>query len=161
MPGPAPTPFPLRVLKGNPSKRPLRRGFEPERPSEPPDCPSFLVGHAADEWHRIAAGLHRFGLLTAVDVMPLAAYCVSYARWREASEALAKMAERDPVASGLLIKSADGSPRQNPLARVAADAAGDMVRYAAEFGFSPAARARLAAGPFGQPPPGKFDGLLA
>jgi hypothetical protein len=36
-----------------------------------------------------------------------------------------------------------------------------MVRYASEFGMSPAARARIAAGAGFEPPPGKFDGLLA
>jgi hypothetical protein len=36
-----------------------------------------------------------------------------------------------------------------------------MIRFAAEFGFTPAARARLANG-IGVPPrPGKFGGLLA
>jgi hypothetical protein len=34
-----------------------------------------------------------------------------------------------------------------------------MVKYASQFGFTPVARARIAAGPFNQPP-GKFDGLL-
>jgi len=46
--------------------------------------------------------------------------------------------------------------------RVAREAAADMVRYASEFGMTPVARARLAAGPHGEPPGGgKFDGLLA
>jgi len=35
-----------------------------------------------------------------------------------------------------------------------------MVRYAAEFGFSPAAGARIAAGVYEPPPGGKFDGLI-
>jgi hypothetical protein len=30
-----------------------------------------------------------------------------------------------------------------------------MVRYAGEFGLTPVARSRLAAGPFGQPPGGE------
>jgi phage terminase small subunit len=37
-----------------------------------------------------------------------------------------------------------------------------MIRFAGEFGLTPVARARLAAGRLGQPPSGgKFDGLLA
>jgi phage terminase small subunit len=35
-----------------------------------------------------------------------------------------------------------------------------MLRFAAEFGMTPAARARLAGGPFDQRPGGKFDGLI-
>jgi hypothetical protein len=38
--------------------------------------------------------------------------------------------------------------------------AADMVRYAGEFGFSPAARARIAAGPGSVQPASKFDGLF-
>jgi P27 family predicted phage terminase small subunit len=87
--------------------------------------------------------LHQLCLLTALDVMPLAAYCAAY--WREATEALAPVAERDPVTAGLLITTAESNARANPLARIAAEAAGDMVRYAGEFGFSPAARARTPA----------------
>jgi hypothetical protein len=77
MPGSRPTPVPLKLLRGNPGKRPLKRGFEPPQPPLPPDPPKFLTGDALEEWHRIAAGLHLFGLLTKVDVSPLAAYCVS------------------------------------------------------------------------------------
>jgi P27 family predicted phage terminase small subunit len=147
------------VLRGNPSKRPLRRGFEPERPAEPLEPPSFLAGYAADEWYRVASALHPLGLLTVLDVMPLAAYCEAYARWRTASEVLARMAANDPTTRALLVKRPDGSPARNPLVRIAADAAADMVRYAGEFGFSPAARARISAGVAFEPP-SKFDGLL-
>jgi P27 family predicted phage terminase small subunit len=160
MPGPAPTPIPLRVLRGNPSKRPFRRGLEPERPAEPPGCPDFLVGYACDEWHRVAGGLHQLGLLSVLDVMPLAAYCEAYARWRTAEEVLARVAANDPTTHGLLVKRRDGNDARNPLVKIAADAAADMVKYAAAFGFSPAARARIAAG-VSYEPPSKFDGLLA
>jgi len=38
-----------------------------------------------------------------------------------------------------------------------ADAASDMVRFAAEFGMTAAARSRLVAGIHGQPGPSKFE----
>jgi P27 family predicted phage terminase small subunit len=161
MSGPPPTPIPLRVLRGNPGKRPFRRGLEPERPAEPPPAPSFLRGYAADEWHRVAPGLPQLRLLSQLDVMPLAAYCEAYARWREAEEALRKVAERDPTTHGLLVRSQLGDARTNPLVKISRLAAADMVRYAAEFGFSPAARARIAAGVAYEPGPSKFEGLLA
>jgi P27 family predicted phage terminase small subunit len=162
MSGPPPTPTVLRLMRGNPGKRPIRPEPQPPRTAEPPEPPSFLVGHAADEWWRVAPVLHQMGLLSQLDVAALAAYCVAYTRWRQAEEALAKMAEKDPVTGGMLIKGALGDARVNPLARVAANAARDMVAFASQFGMTAAARARIAAGPFGQPPgPGKFDGLLA
>jgi P27 family predicted phage terminase small subunit len=162
MPGPPPTPLHLRLLRGNPSKTAIRAEPEPAREPICPDPPTFIVGYAADEWWRVAPELHRLGLLRVTDTMPLAAYCVCYARWRTAVETLARMAETDPVTHALLIKSADGNPRRNALVKIAADAASDMVSYARDFGMTPVARSRLAAG-IGGPPPsgGKFDGLLA
>ena len=119
-----------------------------------------MVGYAADEWWRVAGELHRLGLLTVLDVMPLAAYCESYKNWRRAVETMHAMAA--PDTSGLLVKRADGNPAPNPLIGIARKAAADMVRYAAEFGMSPAARARISAGVGYEPPPGgnKFDGLI-
>lgn len=90
MPGPAPTPIQLRVLRGDPSRRPLRRGIEPEAPPDVPEAPPFLQSHALDEWWRVPPGLHALGLLTSLDVGPLAAYCVAYARWRQAEGPLAR-----------------------------------------------------------------------
>jgi phage terminase small subunit len=53
----------------------------------------------------------------------------------------------------------NGNAIQNPLIGTANKAASDMVRYAAEFGMTPSARARISA----QPPGGagsKFHGLI-
>jgi hypothetical protein len=44
----------------------------------------------------VAPQLHVLGLLTAIDVMVLAAYCQACGRWQQAEDALAAMAERDP-----------------------------------------------------------------
>ncbi len=108
----------------------------------------------------MAPELHRLRLLTRVDVASLAAYCYAYGQWRLAAEALARMADRDEAMHGLLIKGTDGNARRNPLVKIAADAADDMLRFAGEFGLTPVARTRLAAGGFGPSPPSKFDGLL-
>ena len=165
MRGPPPTPTHLRLLRGNPSKRPIKPEPEPMRSEEVPEAPSFVTGYAAEEWRRVAPELHRLRLLTVLDVMPLAAYCQSYSRWRTAEEVLAEVAKRDPLTNGLLIKRADGNAGANPLVRIAANAAADMISFAGHFGMSPAARARISAGighePPGGRPPSKFDGLLA
>jgi P27 family predicted phage terminase small subunit len=162
MPGPKPTPTHLKLIRGNPGKRPIRPEPQPAQTAEVPEPPSFLTGYAADEWWRVAPELYRLGLLTLVDVMPLAAYAQAYADWRTASEALAKMREKDPVTGALLVKGDGGSPMQNPLVKIVARAADDMVSFAGHFGMSPAARARISAGIGYEPPggPGKFDGLL-
>jgi P27 family predicted phage terminase small subunit len=161
MPGPKPTPTHLKLLRGNPGHQKLNRNEpQPQVPAEVPEPPPFVQGHAADEWWRVAPELHALKLLSALDVMLLATYCQAYAHWRTAEEKLREMAARDPVTSGLLVKTASGDAAQNPLVGIARRAAADMVRYASEFGMSPAARARISAGVGFEPPPGKFDGLL-
>jgi P27 family predicted phage terminase small subunit len=161
-PGPPPQPISLRVLRGNPGKRPLRYGPQPEIPPSPPTPPAFLDEFARGEWGRIAQQLHRLHLLSCIDLMPLAAYCQAYSRWRTAEVMLLEAARKDPATHGFLVKAAEGHLRASPLVRIARDSAADMVRYAGEFGMTPVARARIAAGPLGEPPGGsKFDGLIA
>jgi phage terminase small subunit len=81
MPGSRPMPIRLKLLRGNPGRRPVRGSFEPPQPPAPSEPPDFLTGYAREEWDRVAPGLHLFGLLTAVDVMVLGA-CVHGARAR-------------------------------------------------------------------------------
>jgi P27 family predicted phage terminase small subunit len=161
--GPRPTPTHLRVLRGNPDKRPINRPEPmPVVPIEIPPAPEYLIGYAREEWDRIAVELHRLNLLTIVDIQVLAAYCQAFKIWRTATEVFTAMAERDPVTLGLMIKATKtGTALQNPVYLTARQASNDMVRHAAEFGLSPAARARIAAGIYQEKTASKFDGLLA
>jgi P27 family predicted phage terminase small subunit len=156
------TPTRLKVLRGNPGKRRIKPEPEPPEIEVCPEPPAFLAGYAAEEWRRVAPDLHMIGLLRGVDLQVLGGYAQAFAVWRTAVEALAKVAASDPVMHGLLIRAADGTPRRNPLVKVAADAANDMLRFANDLGIGPAARARLAASGW-EPPrqPSKFAGLLA
>jgi P27 family predicted phage terminase small subunit len=160
--GPRPIPTHLKLLRGNPGRQKLNENEpQPEIPPNIPAPPAFLNGYALEEWHRVERELYALKLLTNVDINPLAAYCVAYQRWRDAEEMLHDMAKRDGVTRALLIKGTKGVAVRNPLVAVARQAALDMVRYASEFGLTPAARSRIAAGPFGETPVSKFDGLLA
>jgi phage terminase small subunit len=101
MPNP-PVPFPLKVLRGNPGKRPMRPEPQPEIAADVPEPPSFITGYAADEWWKTAPELHRLGLLTRIDVPALAAYCHAFGQWRMAAESLAKMQANDPIMNGMI-----------------------------------------------------------
>jgi len=150
----------LKLLRGNPAHRPLNKDEpEPSSPAEPPPAPEFLSDYARAEWDRIAVELFRLKLLTVVDIAPLAAYCESFAAWRTAVEKLKEMAARDPDTVALTVKTRHDSVMQNPLFLTMRQAASDMVRYASEFGFTPAARSRINIVE-AQPAPGKFDGLI-
>jgi phage terminase small subunit len=74
---------------------------------------------------------------------------------------LEAIAAGDPVMRGLLIKSPrSGKAQRNPLVKIAADAAADMIRYAGEFGLTAVVRTRLAQGIQSQEK-SKFEGLIA
>jgi P27 family predicted phage terminase small subunit len=152
MPGPPPEHPRLRLLKGNPGKRPARSPPEPTRTEQCPEPPEHLTGHAREVWLELAPELHRLNLLTVLDIGPFSAYCCAYAHWQQAEEALQRSGE-------LTIKTADGHPRVNPLVRIASQAMDVMRRIGAEFGLSPNARLRLS-GINPAPPPSKFDGLI-
>jgi P27 family predicted phage terminase small subunit len=61
----------------------------------------------------------------------------------------------------LVVRKANGDPIQNPLLRTIHDAAAAMARYAAAFGFTPAARSSIIVPREGQGAESKFTGLLS
>src|SRR5262249_36188448 len=153
MPKP-PTPSYLKLLRGNPGKRAIRPEPEPSVPPSLPSPPDFLSDEAREEWRRIGPELFRLKLLTVLDIAPLAAYCQSSSHWVTAERLLRQAAAEDPATRGLTSEGTRG-PVVNPLVRVAARAADDMLRYASEFGMTPVARTRIAAG-IGAEPKSKF-----
>lgn len=159
--GQRPIPTHLKLLRGNPGKQRMHDEPQPEQFSDVPDPPPFISGYAADEWWITATELHRLGLLTKVDVPALAAYCHAFGQWRMAAESLAKMQANDPIMNGMIIKTKYGDAAMNPLVSIVRKHAGDVVRYAAEFGLTPAARSRISSGIHGDNSQSKFAGLLA
>jgi P27 family predicted phage terminase small subunit len=149
--GRKPIPTHLKILRGNRGHQALRPELEPVHESAPmvPEPPVFLSADAKAEWRRVATELYHLGLLTRVDEHPFAAYCQAYGRWVAAEKGIARKAKDDPVCFGLL----------HPLVQVASKACAEMVKYASEFGFTPAARARIAAGIAGSTK-SKFGGLI-
>lgn len=146
--GRKPKPTHLKLVTGNPGKRPLPKAeakVVPALPSPPP----HLSDEAKVEWGRVSEDLFKVGLLSSVDRAALAAYCQAFARWAQAERAIADMAKRDALTGGLMIKTSNGNAIQNPLVGTANKAAADMVRYAAEFGMTPSARSRITAEPPG------------
>ena len=137
-------PAALSLLEGNPGKRKIP--VEPKPPDEQPVPPSHLDKYALEEWNRIADGLIVMGILAGIDQSTLAAYCGAYSRWRSAEEELNKLKNKTPL-DALILKTISGNYIQQPLIGIANKAASDMVRYASEFGMTPAARARLAIDP--------------
>lgn len=156
MRGRKPLPSHLKVIQGNRGKRPVPPEsikVEPTIPMPPP----HLCDDAKVEWGRVSSMLYALKVLSNADIAALAAYCQSYATWKQATEALNAMAANDKLTRGLLIKTTNGNAIQNPLLGIANKAAADMVRYAAEFGMTPSARARIHAGESGPTKEADFE----
>jgi P27 family predicted phage terminase small subunit len=134
MRGRRPKPTRLKLLTGNPGKRPLNMD-EPRPEAVIPDCPLELGPVAKREWDRLAGDLTTLRLLTSLDRAALAAYCGAYAMWAEATEAIQKY--------GSMVKSPSGFPIQSPYVAIANRQTEIMMRIASEFGFTPASRSRI------------------
>ena len=143
MRGRKPTPTYLKEVNGNPGKRPLNTRA-PRPDIRAPSCPRELSPAAKKEWRRLARQLMTLRLMTDLDRAILAAYCQAFALWVEAVAALRKY--------GTMVKSPSGFPMQSPYVAVANKQAELMIRIAAEFGFTPSSRSRIAV-----PPPSLHD----
>lgn len=134
---PVPKPTRLRMLEGNPSKRPLNMN-EPQPPTTALalECPEHLGDIARDEWDLIAPILHRMGLLTDVDRDALAAYCTAYERWMECKKELK---------SGLVMVTPSGYQQQKPQVSMEQQYLKILKDFMHEFGLTPASRSKLIA----------------
>jgi P27 family predicted phage terminase small subunit len=132
--GRKPKPTALKVLEGNPGKRPLNEK-EPQPKRQAPRCPSWLEPEAKKEWKRMAKTLETIGVLTQVDKAAFAGYCQAYARWKEAEEFLTK--------HGTIFKTPSGYIQQVPQVAIARNYLQIMKDFCSEFGLTPAARTRI------------------
>ena len=130
--GPRPKPTALRVLEGNPSKRPLPPN-EPKPPSiSAPAAPLTLDAVGRTEWRRLAPQLQTLGLLTEIDRSALEVCCQIYSELRQL-----RLQRRR------WLRDKD---KRDAIWRVdsALDRKGGLYRqYLAEFGLTPAARTRV------------------
>ena len=117
----------LRKHRTNP-REPRPRDFLGEPPAQ-------LTDGAKDAW-RLAIAYAPPGLLTGLDANILAAWAVAADLFWRAQEGLNK--------TGLLIKSPSGFPMQSPYLAIINKQAQLMGRAAAEMGFTPASRSRVA-----------------
>jgi len=136
MANPRPKPTALKILEGNPGKRPLnKREPKPELALIP--CPEYLKKDkiAYAEWNRIVPELYKLGLLTTVDRAALELYCSQYSVYRRAMETL--------NVEGLISKNARKGDKANPAALIAREAAKVIRSIAIEFGLTPSSRCKI------------------
>ena len=132
--GRKPKPTELKILEGNPGKRPLNLN-EPKPNKKAPKCPDWLSDEAKNEWKRMSKQLEDLGLLTEIDMTSFAGYCQAYARWREAEEFINK--------HGTIVKTPSGYWQQVPQVSIAQTYLKIMNRFCEQFGLTPSSRSRI------------------
>jgi P27 family predicted phage terminase small subunit len=136
--GRKPLPTQLKILNGNPGKRPLNMD-EPDVEVAIPEPPACLDELALEEWNRIGSELMHLGVISNIDRCILAAYSMA---WSRAFWAQQQLAEQQLVLTGK-----DGGVYQNPLLAIFNKAMEQAVKYAAELGMTPSSRSRIKVNP--------------
>jgi P27 family predicted phage terminase small subunit len=137
MRGRKPKPTYLKLIAGNPGRRPLNEN-EPAPRLALPSVPPHLSDEAKVEWGRVANEMYDLGMLTHLDRAVLASYCQYYASWCKFTE----LSDRQP-----LMKGSKGQPVVSPYVKLANQAYQNMLKAAVELGITPSARSRVSAAP--------------
>ena len=146
--GPQPKPTAIKRLEGNPGKRKLNdREPEPTIGCAPP---TWLPLGARVEWERVYPELSSLGLVTVVDQASLSCWCLAVDALERASRQLTPTDE-NPTPEIQITESGYEAVSGSELMR--RQAMKDIRAFCQEFGFSPAARSRIAV-------PEKTDGGL-
>ena len=139
--GRKPKPTAVKLLEGNPGKRPINKR-EPTPQKVAPECPTWLNEEAKLEWDRLADKMMNLGTLTEMDMAAFAGYCQSYARWKEAEEFIEK--------HGTIVKTPSGYWQQVPQVSIAQTNLKIMLKFCSEFGLTPSSRSRMISGNMGE-----------
>jgi len=136
MANPRPKPTALKILEGNPGRRPLPKK-EPKPALALMPCPQYLKADsiAYEEWNRIVPELYNLGLLTKIDRAALELYCSQYSIYRQSFETL--------NSEGLITTNIRNGDKAHPSAQTAREAAKIIKAIAVEFGLTPSSRARI------------------
>lgn len=137
--GRPPKPTAVKILEGNPGKRPLNQ-LEPIPPDALPSMPEYFNEYAEECWMRTSTVLYHMKLLTVADRDMMEAYCIAYATWREANEDIKKNG------SVMQILHPNGEVKYEqvrPQVTIANKALDQMMKLAVQFGMTPSARSRL------------------
>lgn len=144
--GPRPKPLSLKLLAGNPGRRPLTDGAGVRFAPGVPSVPSHLGARARAVWRRVVKELDAAGVLAVADRDALAAYCCCVADVEELTRLI--------DAEGLMVEvptvdrngelTGDTVRKPHPALKWRSDLLLKVKQFAAEFGLTPASRSRVA-----------------
>lgn len=138
MAGRRPTPTELKLVRGNPGKRPINKN-EPKPAKRIPSAPGHLSIEGQVAWGRLTVLLDRMGVLTEADGFALERLCDCYAEilaLRDLVDAQGRTYETTSTQGELVLKA-------NPAVAMLADVDRRFKSYLVEFGLTPAARSKV------------------
>lgn len=137
----------VHLLHGNPSKKSVGElgGQNVRIPIEAPTCPQHLGKEARTEWERIKPHLLTAGLITHLDRAVLAAYSEAWGEWSVLAKKVKELMAKDG-ADALVDVTPSGYKQISALVQVRDRALDRMLRFAKEFGLTPASRIQSTAG---------------
>jgi P27 family predicted phage terminase small subunit len=129
--GRKPKPTNLKILEGNPGKRPLNK-TEP-KPRGSVVKPDWLDGYASEFWDKYAPLCEKLGVLTAADVPTFTGMCEHWHSWRTVKDEIRKP-DFSPV---------NKHGQVAPACTLAKNSWNDFMKVAVEFGLTPSSRCRI------------------
>lgn len=132
--GPAPKPTMIKMIQGNPGKRPLNHN-EPQPDLSAPECPEYLDAVARVEWDRLVKILLAMRVLTEADYIALGNLCQAYSTLIDAQKKLSK--------AGILYKTKSGYIQQSPLLGIVNSQMALINALLRELGLTPSSRTRV------------------
>ena len=137
--GPRPQPTKLRILRGNPGKRPIKNS-EPQPSSDGIVMPPHLGPVAVARWGELLPLLQSVKVMTRADVEALARYCDTYEWWLATRAKLRTEGDTYPILN-------DGGQvkyiAQRPEVSIAHKLAQQLRQLEQDFGLNPSARTSL------------------
>lgn len=139
MRGRRPKPTHLKLVSGNPGKRPVNKN-EPKVPRSRPSPPAHMSDKARETWGYVSGLLDRMGVLCEVDAVALEMLCEAYADYLAAKNELKDFGSEYYTT---LTAAGDKMHRSHPAVAQKNDADRRIRGWLSEFGMTPSARSRV------------------
>jgi P27 family predicted phage terminase small subunit len=137
--GPKPTPTKLKILRGNPGRRPTNKS-EPQPATDGVVMPPHLGEVAAAKWGEVLPLLQSVKVMTRADIEALARYCDTYEWWLATRARLKKEGDTYPILND---KGDVKYIAQRPEVSIAHKLAVQLRQLEQDFGLNPSARTGL------------------
>jgi len=131
--GRKPVPTAMKVLRGNPGRRPINKN-EPKPKTGVPRCPAWLTPAGKKAFREMGSMLNDLGVMTEADKMALTLLCDAYAEYMEARAVIAEKGSTYETDRGTAVR---------PEVKIAQDAWKRVRGLLPEFGLSPSSRTKI------------------